>query len=120
MKLTRRNLGTEFRIWVPCEAGTDAVDDLINEMVAIAGGMTVTSGVGVWVKADGEGMQEDVHVLSFITTDDLTMNTKIEELAKTLLEEGQEAVLVSYDDHRFLLTPDIEEANPHIKFSWRN
>ena len=119
MKLTRRNLGTEFRIWVPCEAGTDAVDDLINEMVAIAGGMTVTSGVGVWVKADGEGMQEDVHVLSFITTDPI-MNAKIEELAKTLLEEGQEAVLVAYDDRRFLLTPDIEEANPHIKFSWRN
>ena len=119
MKLIRANLGTEFRIWVPCEAGTDAVDDLINEMVTITGGMTVTSGVGVWINSEDEPIQEDVHVLSFITPNP-TMPAKIEELAKTLLEEGQEAVLVSYDGQRFMLTPDIEEANPHIKFSWRN
>jgi len=69
MKVTQTELGVEYKIWIPCEAVSDAVDDHVQQIVAITGGMTEIPVTGVWLNADGDTVQEDVHLISFITPD---------------------------------------------------
>ena len=110
-------LGVEHKIWIPCDAVTDEVDNLINEVTAKAGGLTVMVGMGVWVDSSHEMVEEEVHILSFIgnNLDEGMMN-----VAHKLLEQGQEAVLVSMAGNGMIITAEPEEANKDIKFSWRD
>jgi len=118
MRLMQTELGEEYKIWIPCNAVSDGVDEIIQEILALTGGMSEASVTGVWVS--GENLiQEDVHLLSFITRSPEVL-VKIREIAKVLLEEGQEAVLMQVDGRGFLLKGEIEEANQNIKFTWRN
>ena len=43
MLLTQDDIGHEYKIWIPCEADSDTVDDLVQQLVAIAGGHDCTS-----------------------------------------------------------------------------
>ena len=110
-------LGVEHKIWVPCDAMTDEVDVLVNEAIANAGGVTAVIGTGVWLDSSHEFVEEEVHILSFIgnNLDEGMMN-----LAHILLEQGQEAVLMSIAGNALLVTAEPEEANKDIKFSWRD
>ena len=118
MKVTQTELGVEYKIWIPCEAVSDTVDAHVQQIIAITGGMTEIPVTGVWLDAEGETIQEDVHLISFITPDP-AVSVMLRSLATTLLEEGQEAVLVSHGSRCFLLTGEVEEANKNIKFAWR-
>ena len=110
-------LGVEHKIWIPCDAMTDEVDVLVNEAIANAGGVTAVIGTGVWLDSSHEFVAEEVHILSFIgnNLDEGMMN-----LAHILLEQGQEAVLMSIAGNALLVTAEPEEANKDIKFSWRD
>ena len=110
-------LGVEHKIWIPCDAMTDEVDVLVNEAIANAGGVTAVIGTGVWLDSSHEFVEEEVHILSFIgnNLDEGMMN-----LAHILLEQGQEAVLMSIAGNALLVTAEPEEANKDIKFSWRD
>jgi len=110
-------LGVEHKIWIPCDAMTDEVDVLVNEAIANAGGVTAVIGTGVWLDSSHEFVEEEVHILSFIgnNLDEGMMN-----IAHTLLEQGQEAVLMSMAGNALLVTAEPEEANKDIKFSWRD
>jgi len=110
-------IGVEHKIWIPCDAMTDEVDVLVNEAIANAGGVTAVIGTGVWLDSSHEFVEEEVHILSFIgnNLDEGMMN-----LAHILLEQGQEAVLMSIAGNALLVTAEPEEANKDIKFSWRD
>ena len=110
-------LGVEHKIWIPCDAMTDEVDVLVNEAIANAGGVTAVIGTGVWLDSSHEFVEEEVHILSFIgnNLDEGMMN-----IVHTLLEQGQEAVLMSMAGNALLVTAEPEEANKDIKFSWRD
>ena len=110
-------LGVEHKIWIPCDAMTDEVDVLVNEAIANAGGVTAVIGTGVWLDSSHEFVEEEVHILSFIgnNLDEGMMN-----LAHILLEQGQEAVLISMAGNGMIITAEPEEANKNIKFSWRD
>ena len=118
MRIKQTELGIEYRVWVPCTAVSDKVDEHVQEMVAHAGGMSETSVTGVWLDGEGATVQEDVHLLSFISPSP-AMSVLLRDLAVTLLEEGQEAVLISHGESCFLLTAEVEEANKNINFNWR-
>ena len=122
MKIKKQPLELEYKIWIPCEAVGDSVDEHVTQLLAIAGGMTEEQVTGVWVSESGETVQEDVHLLSFISPDveaNLLIKGRIDSLVKLLLEEGQEAVLISEDGRHFLISGEVEEVNRNIKFSWR-
>ena len=110
-------LGVEHKIWIPCDAVTDEVDDLINVITAEAGGVTVVVGIGVWLDSSHEMVEEEVHILSFIGNN---LDESMMSLAHILLEQGQEAVLISMAGNALLVTAEPEEANKDIKFSWRD
>jgi len=110
-------LGVEHKIWIPCDAVTDEVDDLINEVTASAGGLTIMVGMGVWLDSSHTMVEEEVHILSFIGND---LDKGIMNLAHKLLEQGQEAVLISMAGNGMIVTAEPEEANKNIKFSWRD
>ena len=120
MLLTQDDIGHEYKIWVPCEADSDSVDDLVQQLVAIAGGMTAQAVQGVWLSDEtGEATQEDVHILSFITNKPQVL-VLLRQLAVVLLEEGQEAVLMTTDGRGFLLRPDESDTETNftgIKFN---
>ena len=120
MLLTQDDIGHEYKIWVPCEADSDSVDDLVQQLVAVAGGMTAQAVQGVWLSDEtGEATQEDVHILSFITNKPQVL-VLLRQLAVVLLEEGQEAVLMTTDGRGFLLRPDENETETNftgIKFN---
>ena len=108
MLLTQDDIGHEYKIWIPCEADSDRVDDLVQQLVAISGGMSAQAVQGIWISDEtGEPVQEDTHILSFITNKPQVL-VLLRQLAVVLLEEGQEAVLMTSDGRGFLLRPDIE------------
>ena len=120
MLLMQDDIGHEYKIWIPCEADSDRGDDLVQQLVAVAGGMTAQAVQGVWISDEtGEASQEDTHILSFITNKPQVL-VLLRQLAVVLLEEGQEAVLMTTDGRGFLLRPDIEteqESVTGIKFN---
>jgi hypothetical protein len=118
MRLMQTEIGEEYKIWIPCTAVSDRVDEFIQELLIIAGGMSSTPVTGVWVSGENV-IQEEVHLLSFITRSPEVL-VKIREIAKVLLEEGQEAVLMQVDGKGYLLKGEVEQANKNIKFTWRN
>ena len=108
MLLTQDDIGHEYKIWIPCEADSDRVDDLVQQLVAISGGMSAQAVQGIWISDEtGEPVQEDTHILSFITNKPQVL-VLLRQLAVVLLEEGQEAVLMTSDGRGFLLRPDTE------------
>jgi len=111
------DVGVEYKIWIPCDAMTDEVDALVNGAIANAGGVTAVIGTGIWLDNNHEFVEEEVHILSFIGSD---LEEGIMGLAHMLLEQGQEAVLISIAGSGMLVTAEPEEANKDIKFSWRN
>ena len=111
------DIGVEHKIWIPCVAMSDEVDDLINKVIAEAGGMTSVVGTGVWLSSSHEFVEEEVHILSFIGNN---LDEGMMSLSHTLLEQGQEAVLISIAGNALLITGEPEEANTDIKFSWRD
>ena len=120
MLLTQDDIGHEYKIWIPCEADSDSVDDLVQQLVAISGGMTAHAVQGIWISDEtGEPVQEDTHILSFITNKPQVL-VLLRQLAVVLLEEGQEAVLMTTDGRGFLLRPDENETETNftgIKFN---
>ena len=110
-------LGGEHKIWIPCDAVTDEVDELINQVTAEAGGVTVVVGVGVWLDSSHTMVEEEVHILSFVGNN---LDEGLMSLAHILLEQGQEAVLISMAGNGMIVTAEPEEANKDIKFSWRD
>lgn len=110
-------LGVEHKIWIPCDAVTEEIDDLINKITADAGGATIMVGVGVWLDSSHTMVEEEVHILSFIGNN---LDEGMMDVAHMLLEQGQEAVLISVAGNALLITAEPEEANKDIKFSWRN
>lgn len=118
MQLTQAELGVEYMIWIPCEAVSDAIDAHIAEIVSITGRMTETPVTGVWINSAGETVQEDLHALSFISTN-AAVSVIIKAMAKVLLEEGQEEVMISMGGTVFVIRGEPDEANSHINFSWR-
>lgn len=115
MKISRELVGKEYKIWVPVEAMSEQVNALLLKLTTLVGGMTEVCATGVWV-SDGV-VEEDVHVLQFITHEFILDH--IYELAEVLLEEGQEAVLAYFHNEHYLLKGEVTEANPEIKFNWR-
>ena len=109
-------LGVEHKIWIPCDSVTDEIDDLINHVTAEAGGVTVTVGMGVWLDDSHSMVEEEVHILPFIGNN---LDEGIMGLAHTMLEQGQQAVLISIAGNAMLVTGEPEVANQDIKFSWR-
>ena len=108
MLLMQDDIGHEYKIWIPCDVESDKMDELIQQLVALTGGMTAQSVQGIWVSDEtGDAVQEDTHVLSFITNKPQAL-VLLRQLAVVLLEEGQEAVLMTSDGRGFLLRPDIE------------
>ena len=120
MLLMQDDIGLEYKIWIPCDVESDKMDELIQQLVALTGGMTALSVQGIWVSDEpGDAVQEDTHVLSFITNKPQAL-VLLRQLAVVLLEEGQEAVLMTSDGRGFLLRPDIEteqESVTGIKFN---
>ena len=110
-------IGVEYKIWVPCDAMSDEVDELVNGAIAEAGGVTAVVGTGVWLNSNHEFVEEEVHILSFIGNN---LDEGMMRLARMLLEQGQEAVLLSIAGDGMLVTAEPEEANKDIKFSWRD
>ena len=110
-------LGVEHKIWIPCDAVTEEIDALINKITADAGGATIMVGVGVWLDSSHTMVEEEVHILSFIGNN---LDEGMMDVAHMLLEQGQEAVLISVAGNALLITAEPEEANKDIKFSWRN
>ena len=110
-------LGVEHKIWIPCDAVTDEVDELIIQVTAEAGGVTVVVGVGVWLDSSHTMVEEEVHILSFVGNN---LDEGLMSLAHILLEQGQEAVLISMAGNGMIVTAEPEEANKDIKFSWRD
>ena len=110
-------LGVEHKIWIPCDAVTEEVDELINQVTAEAGGVTVVVGVGVWLDSSHTMVEEEVHILSFVGNN---LDEGVMSLAHILLEQGQEAVLISMAGNGMIVTAEPEEANKDIKFSWRD
>ena len=110
-------LGVEHKIWIPCDAVTEEVDELINQVTAEAGGVTVVVGVGVWLDSSHTMVEEEVHILSFVGNN---LDEGLMSLAHILLEQGQEAVLISMAGNGMIVTAEPEEANKDIKFSWRD
>tara|TARA_R100000687_G_scaffold39794_1_gene32470 strand:- start:298 stop:666 length:369 start_codon:yes stop_codon:yes gene_type:complete len=110
-------LGVEHKIWIPCDAVTEEIDDLINKITADAGGATIMVGVGVWLDSSHTMVEEEVHILSFIGNN---LDEGMMDVAHKLLEQGQEAVLISVAGNALLITAEPEEVNKDIKFSWRN
>ncbi len=110
-------IGVEYKIWVPCDAMSDEVDELVNGAIAEAGGVTAVVGTGVWLNSNHEFVEEEVHILSFIGHN---LDEGMMRLARMLLEQGQEAVLLSIAGDGMLVTAEPEEANKDIKFSWRD
>ena len=110
-------LGVEHKIWIPCDAVTDEVDDLINVVTAEAGGVSIMVGVGVWLDSSHTMVEEEVHIVSFIGNN---LDEGLMNLAHILLEQGQEAVLISMAGNGMIVTAEPEEANKDIKFSWRD
>jgi len=111
------DLGVEHKVWIPCDAVSEEIDTLINEITAVAGGLTVMVGMGVWLDDSHEMVEEEVHILSFIGNN---LDEGIMGLAHLLLEQGQHAVLVSIAGNAMIITAEPEEANKDIKFSWRD
>ena len=111
------DVGVEHKIWIPCDAMTDEVDALVNEAIAEAGGVTAVIGTGVWLDSSHTMVEEEVHILSFIGNN---LDESMMSLSHTLLEQGQEAVLISIAGNALLVTGEPEEANTDIKFSWRD
>jgi len=110
-------IGVEYKIWIPCDAMSDEVDELVNGAIAEAGGVTAVVGTGVWLNSNHEFVEEEVHILSFIGHN---LDEGMMRLARMLLEQGQEAVLLSIAGDGMLVTAEPEEANKDIKFSWRD
>ena len=111
------DLGVEHKVWIPCDAVSEEIDTLINEITAVAGGLTGMVGMGVWLDDSHEMVEEEVHILSFIGNN---LDEGIMGLAHLLLEQGQHAVLVSIAGNAMIITAEPEEANKDIKFSWRD
>ena len=109
-------LGVEHKICIPCDSVTEDIDDLINHVTAEAGGLTVTVGMGVWLDDSHTMVEEEVHILSFIGNN---LDEGIMGLAHTLLEQGQQAVLISIAGNAMLVTGEPVQANKDMKFSWR-
>ena len=118
MRISRKSIGDEYKIWIPVGAMSDKVNAQLVELVNLVGGMTEVCTTGVWI-SDGEHpvVEEDVHIMQFITHE--LILKQIYEIAQTLIEEGQEAVLVYHLNGHYLLTGEVTEANPEIKFNWR-
>ena len=110
-------LGVEHKIWIPCDAVTEEVDDLINVVTAEAGGVSIMVGMGVWLDSNHTMVEEEVHILSFIGNN---LDESLMDVAHLLLEQGQEAVLISMAGNGMIVTAEPEEANKDIKFSWRD
>ena len=121
-KLESKVLGTEWRIYIPCmddsrEEDSDALNVLITDIVELTGGLTEFTGVGVWVSEE-EPVQEEVHVLVFITEADL--RPQIYKVADLLIQRcAQEGVLYTCGGTSYLVEPVVEEANTDLNFSWR-
>lgn len=116
LKLKVDAIGVEHKIWIPCNAVTEEVDTLINDVTNEAGGLTVVVGIGIWLDDNHDMVEEEVHVLSFIGNN---LDESIMAVARVLLEQGQMAVLISMAGNALLVTAEPEEANTNIKFSWR-
>jgi len=111
------SLGAEYKIWIPCDAVSDEVDALVNEAITNAGGVTTVIGTGIWLDSNHEFVEEEVHILSFIGNN---LDEAMMSMAHILLEQGQEAVLISIAGDGMIVTAEPEEANKDIKFSWRD
>ena len=40
MLLTQDDIGHEYKIWIPCDIESDKMDELVQQLVALTGGMT--------------------------------------------------------------------------------
>ena len=70
--------------------------------------MTAQAVQGIWISDEtGEAIQEDTHILTFIT-DKPQVLVLLRQLAVVLLEEGQEAVLMTTVGRGCLLRPDLD------------
>ena len=121
-KLESKVLGTEWRLYIPCmddsnEEDGDALNELITDIVEMTGGLTEFTGVGVWVSEE-EPVQEEVHVLVFITEADL--RPQMYKVADLLIQRcGEEAILYTEGGTSYLIQRHLEEANTDLNFSWR-
>ena len=79
--------------------------------------MTAVIATGVWLDSSHEFVEEEVHILSFIGNN---LDEAMMSMAHILLEQGQEAVLISMAGNGMIVTAEPEEANKNIKFSWRD
>ena len=105
-------LGVEHKIWIPCDAVTEEIDDLINKITADAGGATIMVGVGVWLDSSHTMVEEEVHILSFIGNN---LDEGMMDVAHKLLEQGQEAVLISVAGNALLVTAEPEEVTSNYR-----
>ena len=110
------DIGVEHKIWIPCDAMTDEVNEAVNSIIAEAGGVTAVIGTGVWLNSSHEVVEEEVHILTWVGHN---LDEGMMSLAYMLLEQGQEAVLLEIAGDALLVTAEPEEANKNIKFSWR-
>ena len=83
---------------------TWAVNALVKDIRRIAGGATVTDGVGHWIDDKGKPVVEPVKVIEFAHCLD---KRKADEIGKAIVEyavsSGQESISVS--DSTFTITP---------------
>ena len=117
IKYNVQMIGVEHKIWIPCNAMSDEADELVNSITAEAGGVTAIVGTGVWLNSSHEFVEEEVHILSFIGNN---LDEGMISIAQMLIEQGQEAVLVSIAGNAMLVSGEPEEANKDIKFTWRD
>ena len=47
MLLMQDDIGHEYKIWIPCDVESDKMDELIQQLVALTGGMTAAAVQGI-------------------------------------------------------------------------
>ncbi len=57
---------TRYTLYIPVEAMTPAVGELVDEIIPLFGGLTRTKGVGSWVREDGKILTEHVYIHTFL------------------------------------------------------
>lgn len=107
----------EFKVWVPSNRRQFSVrtkEDIITRM---AGGCSVQFSAGQWWSdKENQMVSEVVHVITwYVQHPEIAtiVHRDVHELAKLLLDAGEEAVLVGLYGSQYLLTmQDFQEKEP--------
>lgn len=95
-----------LRLYLPTNNPALVLEYWVRRLACLAGGCTVTQGLGHWVSPSGELVSEPVSILEALEASTESLESEAPRFADYCLSRGERAVLTSWNGTSSLWTRD--------------